>query len=183
MVRTQIQLTEEQSMTLKKMAAQRNMSMDELIRQGIDYYIQQLQAKAYSYGTHLLPHDAKQREFSTGKTRMDTFQKKGLRPIEVVPKVAAKADNIHAIREILPMCKFDKIKCKNGIHALRNYQRIYDSKAKMYKDLPKHDWTSHGTDAFATFARGIRPQHFLFATSHYQDLPTASVTDYNEYDY
>jgi len=40
MVRTQIQLTEEQSRTLKKIAAQRHLSMAELIRQGIDFYLQ-----------------------------------------------------------------------------------------------------------------------------------------------
>ena len=39
MIRTQIQLTEEQSQTLKKIANQRNISMAELIRQGIDFYI------------------------------------------------------------------------------------------------------------------------------------------------
>ena len=39
MVRTQIQLTEEQSKALKKAAAQRNLSMAELIRQGIDFYL------------------------------------------------------------------------------------------------------------------------------------------------
>jgi len=39
MVRTQIQLTEEQSLTLKKIAAQRNISMAEVIRQGLDLYI------------------------------------------------------------------------------------------------------------------------------------------------
>jgi hypothetical protein len=39
MVPTQIQLTEEQSKALKKMAAQRNLSMAELIRQGIDFYL------------------------------------------------------------------------------------------------------------------------------------------------
>ena len=39
MVRTQIQLTEEQSETLKKIAAQKNLSMAEIIRQGIDLYL------------------------------------------------------------------------------------------------------------------------------------------------
>jgi len=39
MIRTQIQLTEEQSAMLKKLAAKRNISMAELIRQGIDFYI------------------------------------------------------------------------------------------------------------------------------------------------
>ncbi len=40
MVRTQIQLTEEQLKKLRKIAVQRNISMSELIRQGIDFYLQ-----------------------------------------------------------------------------------------------------------------------------------------------
>ncbi len=36
MVRTQIQLTEEQAAKLKKMAADRHVSLAELIRQGVD---------------------------------------------------------------------------------------------------------------------------------------------------
>lgn len=39
MVRTQIQITEEQSRALKKIAAQRKISVAELIRQGIDFYL------------------------------------------------------------------------------------------------------------------------------------------------
>jgi hypothetical protein len=39
MVRTQIQLTEEQSRTLKQIAARRKVSLAELIRQGIDFYL------------------------------------------------------------------------------------------------------------------------------------------------
>ena len=39
MVQTQIQITEEQSIALPKMAAQSNTSVAELIRQGIDFYL------------------------------------------------------------------------------------------------------------------------------------------------
>jgi predicted nucleic acid-binding protein len=39
MIRTQIQLTEEQSKTLKEMAQERGVSMAELIRQSIDNFI------------------------------------------------------------------------------------------------------------------------------------------------
>jgi len=40
MIRTQIQLTEEQSKALKRLSAQRDISIAELIRQGIDLYLQ-----------------------------------------------------------------------------------------------------------------------------------------------
>ncbi len=39
MVRTQIQLTEEQSRALKRLSAQRDVSVAELIRQGINLYL------------------------------------------------------------------------------------------------------------------------------------------------
>ncbi|MEK7396002.1 MAG: ribbon-helix-helix protein, CopG family [Candidatus Poribacteria bacterium] len=39
MVRTQIQLAEEQAKALKKISAQKNISMAEVIRQGIDFYL------------------------------------------------------------------------------------------------------------------------------------------------
>jgi len=39
MIRTQIQLTEEQSEALKKLSVQRDVSMAELIRQGVDLYL------------------------------------------------------------------------------------------------------------------------------------------------
>jgi Arc/MetJ-type ribon-helix-helix transcriptional regulator len=39
MVRTQIQLTEDQAKSLKKLSTQMNISMSEIIRQGIDAYL------------------------------------------------------------------------------------------------------------------------------------------------
>jgi Arc/MetJ-type ribon-helix-helix transcriptional regulator len=39
MVRTQVQLTEKQMAMVRQIAAQRNISMSEVIRQGLDYYL------------------------------------------------------------------------------------------------------------------------------------------------
>ena len=39
MIRTQIQLTEKQSKALKRLSAKRDVSVAELIRQGIDFYL------------------------------------------------------------------------------------------------------------------------------------------------
>ncbi len=41
MVRTQIQLTEEQAALIKQIAAERRLSMAEVIRQGVDYFLDQ----------------------------------------------------------------------------------------------------------------------------------------------
>jgi hypothetical protein len=35
---------------------------------------------------------------------------------------------------------------------LRQYQREYDEDKKVFRDKPRHDWTSHGADAFRMLA-------------------------------
>ena len=36
----------------------------------------------------------------------------------------------------------------DGIEALKQYQFAYDEDKKIYRSKPRHDWTSHGSDAF-----------------------------------
>ena len=55
---------------------------------------------------------------------------------------------------LLPMCWFDKVKCKDGVEALRMYRREYDDKRQEFRVYPLHDWTSHYADAFRYFAVG-----------------------------
>ena len=43
-------------------------------------------------------------------------------------------------------------KCEEGIECLRQYQREYDEDKKVFRDKPRHDWTSHGADAFRMLA-------------------------------
>jgi hypothetical protein len=66
MVRTQIQLTEEQSVMLKRIAAKRNISMAELIRQGIDFYIRACGTISHEERRHRAIKAAGQ--FHSGKT-------------------------------------------------------------------------------------------------------------------
>jgi phage terminase large subunit len=58
------------------------------------------------------------------------------------------------VRQILPLCWFDKDKTEKGVDALRSYRRVWDEKLKAYKDTPLHDWASDPSDAFRTFAIG-----------------------------
>lgn len=152
--------------------------------QGMPHYIKQLQLRPYVYSRHYMPHDANQRELSTGTTRMDTFQGMGLYPIDVVPKVHKKADAIHAVRQILPLCEFNAPAVGRGLDALRNYQREWDAKNRIFKKDPKHDWTSHGSDAFQTFARGVDDVlSFIMVGEMYSMMDSQAETSFNPYDY
>lgn len=119
---------------------------------GLDWYARQLQERGYLYGKHYLPHDVEVRELGTGKSRKEVLAGLGIEAT-VCPNIPL-ADGIQAVRMLLPTCWFDKVKCKDGIEALRMYRRDYDEKRQEFRNNPLHDWTSHYADAFRYFAVG-----------------------------
>jgi phage terminase large subunit len=108
----------------------------------------------YSFGRWVFPHDAKVRDFSTGKERLQVFDSLGCRPNEVIPRVGTKMDSINAARMILPACEFDAEGCKVGLDAIAEYQRKWNSKNEVFEEAPLHNWASNGADAFQCFAMG-----------------------------
>lgn len=128
----------------------------EMSGMGLDHYARVLADRPYVYGEHLLPHDAQARELGTGRTRIETLNRLGLRP-RVVPRHAV-ADGINAVRNLLPQSWFDAEKCRRGLEVLRNYRRDWDPKLGVFRPRPLHDWASHGADAARTAAMGLRPQ-------------------------
>lgn len=122
---------------------------------GIDWYVKELKAKPYNYGEHLLPHDAEHEELvSTTGSIAETVTSMGLKNVRVVPRTKSVANDINEVRQILPLCWFDKEKTEKGVDALRSYRRVWDEKLRAYKDTPLHDWASDPADAFRTFAIG-----------------------------
>jgi hypothetical protein len=121
----------------------------------IDYYVQELLAKPYTYGEHLMPHDADS-ETMLGSIKASA-EGLGLKNVRVVERTESVANDINEVRQILPICYFDKEKTAAGVDALRSYRRVWDEKLHAYRDRPLHDWASDPADAFRTFAMG-KPQ-------------------------
>jgi hypothetical protein len=119
---------------------------------GLDWYAKRLHERDYVWGNHYLPHDVEVRELGTGKSRKEVLAGLGIKAA-VCPNIPL-ADGIQAVRMLLPTCWFDKVKCKDGIEALRMYRREYDEKRQEFKPHPLHDWTSHYADALRYFAVG-----------------------------
>lgn len=123
---------------------------------GIDHYVKVVKERDYAYGEHLLPHDAENEQLvSTSGSIEGTLKSMGLKGVRVVPRTKSVANDINEVRQVLPMCRFDKDKCEKGLDALRAYRRIWDEKLKAYRDHPLHDWASDPADAFRTFAIGV----------------------------
>lgn len=142
---------------------------------GIEFYVKLIKDKPYVYRDHILPHDAAARELGTGKTRQETFYTLGL-TTEIQPRQSI-ADGINAARLVMPKCWFDKSKCADGIEALKNYQRKWDSKLHMFLDKPLHDWSSNGSDAFRYLGLGFRDNCDRMNS---KNLPRMAECDYDE---
>jgi len=108
----------------------------------------------YTYADHYLPHDVEIRELTTARSRKETLESLGLKPITVTPRHNV-SDGIEAVRQMVPRCVFDAQKCEQGLEALRQYQREWDDKAKTFRQRPRHDWTSHASDAFRYLAMSL----------------------------
>ena len=110
-------------------------------------------SKPYHYTKHYLPHDARAKTFaSNGKSTIEQLiQFLGFENLAIVPSLSVQ-DGIQAVRMSLPHCWFDETKCKDGIEALRQYEREYDEDTKAFRASPKHNWASNPADAFRMLA-------------------------------
>lgn len=128
----------------------------------LDVLRQKEQQYGYKYGKLILPHDAKVREWTNGRSRAETIEAQGFKT-DVI-KATSIADGINACKMIFSKCWFDKVKCEEGISALSNYKRKEDPIAMTYSKEPLHDWTSHGADSFRLM--GVSYDKRLAETMH-----------------
>jgi hypothetical protein len=132
--------------------------------------LQQYQAERnYVYGKHYMPHDIEVTEWvGTGdnKTRKEVLEEGGVKPINVVPRIANELEGIDMVRRVLYRCRFDLVLCgppvpggprRGGIDALRNFRKEWNEQTATFKDTPHKDWTNHGADAFRQMAQAFGP--------------------------
>jgi len=117
---------------------------------GVDHFAGEIEKRrdihGWKDGTDWVPHDAKVKEFGTGKTRVESMQALGLHPM-LVPW-ATFADGIEAARRTLPLCVFHPRTEETGIAALEQYRREWDDEKKAFRATDVHDWTAHPAAAF-----------------------------------
>lgn len=100
-----------------------------------------------NYETHYLPHDAGVTEYSTGVARIQTAREVLKWRVEIVPKLSI-SDGINAVRDMFPNCYFNESTCFVWLSRLAGYRREYDEKNGIFRDKPKHDINSNGSDWF-----------------------------------
>lgn len=117
---------------------------------GVEHYAEIIESKAkqhgWKHGVDYVPHDAKIKEWGSGKTRVETMKVLGLNPL-LVP-MATFQDGINAVRRTLPLCVFHPRCEETGIAALEQYRREWDDEKKAFRQSDVHDWTAHPAAAF-----------------------------------
>ena len=127
---------------------------------GLDFYVNflaEVQEKyKIKYAEHWLPHDGGHKNFLVEKTAKEMMaamlQENRITGTVMVAKKLGREDGIQAVRRLLPRCYFDAERAARGVDCLENYTKIWDEKLKVFRNEPRHDWASHGADAFRTMA-------------------------------
>jgi hypothetical protein len=124
---------------------------------GFEHYAKILRERPYVYGEHWGPHDLSVREISAeAKSRVETAMEHGIR-FNVAPKLSVQ-EGIEAVRKLFSRFYIDEAKCETGLNALRQYVKETIEGAEqpdgtpVYRDKPKHDWTSNAADGLRTMA-------------------------------
>ena len=154
---------------------------DEDHSKGLDHYLELVNSKEYQYVGHFLPHDGGHKDKILAQTPAQYLESHGLHNVRIVPKSKNVNDDIHTVRMFIMKAWFDRENCALGIKALRNYQRKYDSKERVYSKNPVHNWASHGADGFRQLAvsyevgilSGVDPQ---------DNLPEEADGDYDYFE-
>ena len=120
--------------------------------QQVAHYAKVLRDKPYVYGGHYWPHDGKNRDFSGDGDRRETGRRLGINPIHIVPRGTVES-GIDASMRLFSQSWFDERRCERGLNALGSYCRDFDEDKQTFKPTPRHDWASHGADAFRTMAK------------------------------
>lgn len=117
------------------------------------HYADIIAAKPYRYEAHYLPHDAAHERLGMGASIQGQLKSLGV-PSKIL-KIGSVAGRIEMGRDLLKTAFIDEVNCKDGLHALTNYQYEWDDNKGRFKDKPLHDWSSDGSDAFGYLAQAI----------------------------
>lgn len=115
----------------------------------LDSYVQDLKARPWNWGTDYLPHDARSRDFKSGKSTEEILQALG-RTTEILGRNDVE-EGIRLARITFPRIYFDADNCGPLINSLKRYRRQINQVTGA-PGGPLHDEHSHAADAFRYLA-------------------------------
>jgi phage terminase large subunit len=120
-------------------------------------HVNWLRDSGYGRALCVLPHDGAQHDKIQQTTYEGALRQAGF-DVKVIPNQGAGAatQRIEAARRLFPQMWIDEVKCAGGLEAIGWYHEKKDPKRNIGLG-PEHDWSSHGSDAFALAAVDYQP--------------------------
>lgn len=122
---------------------------------GVPQVLKKIDDRPYKIEAHYVPPDAKTTDIGSGRSRVEQIILHSSAPPRLVMDLKID-DRIAAARMTLPVTRFDAVRCKDGLEALRQYKADYDEVLKVFRDLPLKNWASHPADAYQCLAGAWR---------------------------
>lgn len=132
----------------------------------LDWYVKQLDKRPYRWGTDYLPHDARAKNFQTGKSTEEQLIAMGRTVF--VQAAQPVEEGIKAARMVFPRCYFDSDKTARLVECLKRYQRRLHEKTGEPMG-PLHDEFSHSADAFRYLGQAVELMPSAFNTNEYNE--------------
>lgn len=124
--------------------------------EGLPHYARMIFDKPYLYAEHYAPHDIESHAFSSGMSAQEVGRSLGIK-FTTLPTLKIRVEEgIEAVRGLFPRFYIDEEKCKYLIRCIENYRKEFDPKHEIYKDRPRHDKYSHGSDALRYLAIAVK---------------------------
>ena len=120
----------------------------------LTHYIKIMKEKPYLMEKYFVPHDANVHDLGTGLTRVQVARTHNIE-FTVLPRLGLQ-EGIDAVRSMLNRCWFDEVKCEKGIRALDNYRKEWNESLGTWRDHPRHDHFSNGSDGFRYLALSLK---------------------------
>ena len=123
--------------------------------EGIDHYLNVIEARGHKVKYILLPHDAAQaHQAARGHAKGNTIEKqvRAVYPekVRLVPKVSV-VNRINAARQLFPRINIAEAATKDGVEALTHFQYDVDENTGERSKLPLENWAIHDADAFTYY--------------------------------
>lgn len=125
---------------------------------GFPHYAKVVKERKYTYGKHFAPHDIRNRELMTGKTRIDTAKELGIE-FEIVPRIPIE-DGIDLGRAMFSRLIVDGDTCELWLEIIPQYVYEHDEKKQINKSKPLHNFASHAADVHK-YAAIIEDEMFI----------------------
>lgn len=123
---------------------------------GIPQVLKKLDDLPYKIEAHYVPPDSRTTDIGSGRSRIEQIILHNRNvPPRIVPDLKID-DRIASAKLTLPVTRFDAVRCKDGLEALRQYKADYDEVLKVFRDQPLKNWASHPADAFQCLAGAWR---------------------------